>query len=328
LTVISYAGKDTLSCNRDPVPIGANPKPGLKYSWSPAAGLSDPNIANPRAGPTSTTTYILTTSSAGGGCPDTDTVVVRASIVDTSIRVVGKLAYCITTNDSAVLYVNPTTSIQWLRDGLIVPGQNQIRLRANQSGTYQALLTNADGCAALTEEKIVLIETPKPGIRYPIAYAVVNYPQQLKARDFGVDIEWSPPTFLNNSSLIMPTFNGTIDKEYTIAIETVGGCLTVDTQLVKVFKEVKFHVPTGFTPNQDGLNDFIKPIPVGMKEVKYFRIYNRWGQLVFDLKQDERGWDGKIGGKLQSTQVYVWMAEGLGINDKLYKQKGTVVLIR
>jgi len=328
LTVISYAGPDVLSCNRDLMPIGAIPKPGLKYSWSPTTGLTDPNIANPRAGPAVTTTYILTTSSAGGGCPDTDTVVVRASIIDTSIRVVGKLAYCITSNDSAVLYVQPTTSIKWLMDGLIIPGQNQVRFRANQSGTYQALLSNSDGCVALTEEKTVLIESPKPGIRYPIAFAVVNYPQQLKARDFGVDVEWSPPTFLNNSSLATPLFNGTIDKEYTIAIETAGGCLTVDTQLVKVFKEVKFYVPTGFTPNQDGLNDYIRPIPVGMKEIKYFRIYNRWGQLVFDLKDDERGWNGMIGGKLQSTQAFVWMAEGLGINDKLYKEKGTCVLIR
>ena len=98
--------------------------------------------------------------------------------------------------------------------------------------------------------------------------------------------------------------------------------------MVKVFKEVKFYVPSAFTPNQDGLNDYIKPIPVGMKEVKYFRIYNRWGQLVFDLTEDPRGWNGKIGGKLQSTQTFVWMAEGLGINDKLYKQKGTLVLIR
>ena len=328
LTVRANAGNDALSCNRELMPLGANPKPGLKYSWSPSAGLTDPNIANPRAGPAVTTTYILTTSSAGGGCPDTDTVVVTASLIDTSIRVVGKLAYCITSGDSAVLFVQPTNSIQWIKDGLPISGQNTIRYRANQSGTYQALLRNNDGCEALTSEKIVTIEAPRPGIRYPIAYAVSNYPQQLKARDFGVDVEWSPPTFLNSSSLVTPTFNGTVDKEYIIAIETAAGCLTVDTQLVKVFKEVKFYVPSGFTPNQDGLNDYIKPISVGMKEVKYFRIYNRWGQLVFDIKEDPRGWNGMIGGRLQSTQVYVWMAEGIGINNIVYKQKGTCTLIR
>ena len=150
----------------------------------------------------------------------------------------------------------------------------------------------------------------------------------MKARQIGVDVVWNPPTFLSSTESWVPTFNGTTDKEYTIRIETAAGCVTVDTQLVKVFKEVKIYVPTGFTPNQDGLNDYLKPIPVGIKEFKYFRVYNRWGQLVFDIKDNPLGWDGKIKGKPQSTQVVVWMAEGIGINNVLYKQKGTATLIR
>ena len=329
LTVISNAGKDTLSCNGNPVPIGTIPKPGLVYSWSPPIGLSNPNIANPRAGPNLTTTYILTTSSAGGGCADTDTVVVKASIIDTTLTVLGELAYCITSGDSTVFFVKPTDSIQWLRDNFPINNQHQVRYRANQSGTYRAILYNNVGCVALTEEKTVSIEVPRPGIRYPTEYAVVNYPHQLKARDFGVGVEWNPATFLSSTSSMVPTFNGTTDKLYTIQIETAAGCVTVDTQLVKVFKEVKFYVPTGFTPNQDGLNDYLKPIPVGMKEFRYFRVYNRWGQLVFDMKNnDSKGWDGMIDGKPQSSQVVVWMAEGVGINNVVYKQKGTCTLIR
>jgi gliding motility-associated-like protein len=158
--------------------------------------------------------------------------------------------------------------------------------------------------------------------------SVHHYPQQLKARTIGVDVEWSPPTFLSSTSSWVPNFTGNVDKEYTITIETAGGCVTVDTQLVKVFKEVKFYVPTGFTPNLDGLNDYLKPIPVGIKEFKYFRVYNRWGQLVFDGKDGEDGWDGMLKGKPQSTQTVVWMAEGIGIDNRVYKQKGTCVLIR
>ena len=328
LTVFSYAGRDTLSCNRTPVQIGANSKPGLKYSWDPPTGLSDPNIANPRAGPAVRTAYVLTTSSAGGGCATRDTVVVDASVIDTTLSVVGKLSYCITSGDSAVFFVNPQDSIQWLKDNFPITGQNSIRYRAAQSGNYRAFLVNEKGCSAFTEEKTVNIEIPIPGITYPIAYAVVNYPQQLNARPIGIDAEWSPPSFLTSSSGFSPMFNGTTEQLYTIVIETAAGCKTVDTQLVKVFKEVKIYVPTGFTPNQDGLNDFIKPIPVGIKEFKYFRIYNRWGQLVFDLKSDPRGWNGMIGGKMQSTQTFVWMAEGIGINNVIYRQKGTCVLIR
>ena len=328
LTVFAYAGKDTLSCNQNPVPLGANPKPGLIYSWSPAVGLSDAFIANPRAGPPVKTTYVLTTSSAGGGCATTDTVVVDASIIDSTIGVIGKLSYCITSGDSALLYVEPATSIQWLKDNFPINGQNGVFYRVTQSGNYRAIVSNNRGCTALTEEKTVVIEVPKPGITYPIEYAVVNYPHQLKARDFGIGVEWAPPTFLSSTSSLVPTFNGTTDKLYTITIESAAGCTTVDTQLVKVFKEVKFYVPSGFTPNQDGLNDYLKPISVGIKDFKYFRVYNRWGQLVFDLKDDPKGWNGMINGKLQSTQVVVWMAEGIGINDVTYKQKGTCVLIR
>lgn len=328
LTVRSFAGRDTLSCNRNPVPIGAIPKPGLIYSWSPAAGLSDPYIANPRAGPLVKTTYVLTTSSAGGGCATTDTVVVDASLIDTTIGVIGKLSYCITSGDSALLFVQPTNNIQWLKDNFPINGQNGVRYRVTQSGNYRAILSNDRGCTALTEEKTVVIETPRPGITYPIAYAVVNYPQQLNARTFGIAVEWAPPTFLSSTSSFVPFFNGTTDKLYTIAIESSAGCVTVDTQLVKVFNEVNFYVPSGFTPNQDGLNDYLKPIPVGIKDLKYFRVYNRWGQLVFDLKDDPKGWNGMIKGKPQSTQVVVWMAEGMGINDVVYKQRGTCVLIR
>ena len=328
LTVFAYAGKDTLSCNQNPVPLGANPKPGLIYSWSPTVGLSDPYIANPRAGPPVKTTYVLTTSSAGGGCATTDTVVVDASLVDSTIGVIGKLSYCITSGDSALLFVQPATSIQWLKDNFPINGQNGVFYKVTQSGNYRAIVSNNRGCTALTEEKTVVIEIPKPGITYPIEYAVVNYPHQLKARDFGIGVEWAPPTFLSSTSSLVPTFNGTTDKLYTITIESAAGCVTIDTQLVKVFKEVKFYVPSGFTPNQDGLNDYLKPISVGIKDFKYFRVYNRWGQLVFDLKDDPKGWNGMINGKLQSTQVVVWMAEGIGINDVTYKQKGTCVLIR
>jgi gliding motility-associated-like protein len=123
-------------------------------------------------------------------------------------------------------------------------------------------------------------------------------------------------------------YTGTTDLQYTIAIKTSAGCVTVDTVLVKPLKEVKIYVPTAFSPNKDGLNDYLKPVPAGIKELKYFRIYNRWGQLVFDLRTNEIGWDGNIKGVAQGTGVYVWMAEGVGVDNNIYRGKGTVLLLR
>ena len=90
LTLKGKAGDDVLSCNLTPVQLGENPRLGVKYSWSPAAGLSNPNIANPRAGSNITTSYILNVRNSGGGCANSDTVVVTASIIDSSLLFIGE----------------------------------------------------------------------------------------------------------------------------------------------------------------------------------------------------------------------------------------------
>jgi gliding motility-associated-like protein len=271
---------------------------------------------------------VLTARSQGGGCANTDTVVVKASIIDTTIRLTGSDTFCVTSQESAVLSVAPTDRIQWYWGSSLIPGATQPDYRVTQSGTYQALLSNNEGCRASTEIKNILIEVPIPGIRYPLQYALADYPFQLRARKVGVLAEWDPVVFLNSPVIYEPVFNGSRDILYTIALKTAGGCITVDTQEIKIVKEVRILVPSAFTPNNDGLNDYLKPTPMGIKELKYFRIYNRWGQLVFDLQTNARGWDGNIGGRQQDTQVFVWVAEGIGVDDRRYRQKGTTALIR
>jgi gliding motility-associated-like protein len=328
LTVNANAGKDTLSCNQNPVPIGTNPIPGLVYSWSPATGLSNPNIANPRAGPNIKTNYTLTVSSFGGGCVDFDQVVVDASVIDTTLTLLGKAAYCKGTGDSAVLILQPTKSIQWFKDNAAISGATGTKYSVTQSGSYRALMVNDRGCSISTSKKEILVEIPRPGIRYPDVNAVIDYPVKLQARDFGISTLWNPAIYLDNPVGLTPEFNGPVEKLYTITIKTSGGCTTIDTQQVKVFKEVKIYVPSAFTPNNDGLNDYLKPIAAGIKDLRYFRVYNRWGQLIFDYRQNSRGWDGTIGGIAQQSQAVVWIAEGIGYNNIIYRQKGTCTLIR
>jgi gliding motility-associated-like protein len=98
---------------------------------------------------------------------------------------------------------------------------------------------------------------------------------------------------------------------------------------VRVFQTApSVFVPTGFTPNADGLNDVIKPILVGIKKLNYFRIFNRWGQLVYETQQEGQGWDGRINGQLQGTHVFVWTVSAIDYLDQPYFSKGTLTLIR
>ena len=328
LRVKANAGNDVLVCNRVGMQIGERPKPGLVYTWSPSAGLNSTLSANPLANPLTPTQYLVQTSSSGGGCRSADTVMVNTSDINNELTVIGKLSFCITDNDSAVLTVNPTDSIRWIRNNVFIAGANKPTFRALSSGNYAAFLKNKDGCSITTKTEKVIIEQPIPAIRYPIQYAVLNYPLPIKARAIGQSFTWYPEVGLNNNSMISPNFIGVKEQLYTIKIKSIGGCVTVDTQLVKVIKEVEVLVPTAFTPNNDGRNDWLRPILIGMKETKYFRIFNRLGQIVFESRTVLPGWNGTHNGLPLGMQTLVWVYEGTGADNKPYLKKGTAVLIR
>jgi gliding motility-associated-like protein len=328
LTVTANAGRDTLSCNMTPVPIGIKPTPSLHYTWSPVTGLSRPDIANPMAFPGKTTAYVVTTANGGGGCRVTDTVVVRASVIDDSLRLFGKASYCFGNNDSAILSVNPTTSIQWFKNNVAINRATQTAFRVASSGTYYASLKNDIGCSINTKKQPVIIDIAKLATNYSVEYALSNSPLTLQARQISEHVLWKPYTYLNTAASFTPTFKGSQEQLYTIELLTNTGCLTVDTQLVKIIKNVEIYVPTAFTPNKDGKNDYLRPILIGLRDLHFFRIYNRWGQLLFDTKQPLPGWDGIFKGVEQTTQTVVWMVKGIGIDGREYSQKGTTVLLR
>jgi gliding motility-associated-like protein len=90
----------------------------------------------------------------------------------------------------------------------------------------------------------------------------------------------------------------------------------------------KVFVPSAFTPNGDGRNDQLRPIAVGITHIDYFRVYNRWGELVFSTTTNGKGWDGTVNGKPQQTNTYAWIVQAIDYTGKTFFQKGTVTLIR
>ncbi len=95
-----------------------------------------------------------------------------------------------------------------------------------------------------------------------------------------------------------------------------------------MYKGPDIYVPSGFTPNNDGLNDVLRPVPVGIQDFKFFRVFNRWGQMVFSTQDPKRGWDGRINGTQQGTSTYAWVAEGIDYKGNLVIRKGVVTIIR
>ncbi|MFW1582045.1 T9SS type B sorting domain-containing protein, partial [Vibrio parahaemolyticus] len=104
---------------------------------------------------------------------------------------------------------------------------------------------------------------------------------------------------------------------YRVVGSNGGTCYGEDKILVRIFKKgPDIFVPSGFTPNGDGKNDILKPIPIGITSLSYFRIYNRWGELMFQTNERGKGWNGIFNGTAMPPGAYVYVAEGKDYTGK------------
>ena len=118
---------------------------------------------------------------------------------------------------------------------------------------------------------------------------------------------WMPATDLSCINCVIPVSSSTNNITYTVTIKDAIGCFT-STNTYKIIVEPKstVDVPTAFTPNGDGTNDIIYVDGWGIKKLNYFRIFNRWGQLLFESNDIKVGWDGVFKGVPQNMETYVY----------------------
>lgn len=147
--------------------------------------------------------------------------------------------------------------------------------------------------------------------------------------------QWNFGTFGNSSAkdpLPVQFPNTNIETSYLVklsATNTSLRCTDVATKTIKVLNNCFIAVPTAFTPNNDGLNDFLSPNNAIKADNLHFTVFNRWGQKVFETRDWTQKWNGKINGIVQASGVYVWMLEYThrDTGKKIF-QKGTTTLIR
>ncbi|HNR17471.1 MAG TPA: gliding motility-associated C-terminal domain-containing protein [Chitinophagaceae bacterium] len=302
---------------------------GLTFTyWSDAAATIP--YTTPAAAPTGT--YYIK-AELPGGCPAIKAVVVPA--LPTPVADAG--------NDVTICFGQNTqlngaggVSYSWspvtYLDNPNIANPEVINPR---SGTfvYHLTVTDANGCRSLIDEQVTVTVTLPPGISITTDTIItVNQPLQLNAIDANgsgfVSYLWTPSAGLNDPFIPNPV--AILDKDiiYTITATTASDCKGTATVRVKVYTGPEIYVPTAFTPGNDGLNDILKAIPVGMKEFHYFNIYNRWGQQVFTTSDPRQGWDGKIQGVLQASATFVWMIEAVDFRGNTIRRKGIVTLIR
>jgi len=278
------------------------------------------------ANSTGTYTVISTINNCSSDISNTIQISLHAIPPNPTITPNGPITICENTN--AILTSSALNGNQWYNNGSPISGENSQTITVSDSGTYKVSISDTCGIYSSTDVVVSITSSPA-NIRYPSLNVQIgtNYP--LVARNFGSSYLWAPSDGLssdNSDSTTTSNFSHT--QDYIIQIKTASGCSTYDSLLVNAFVIKGILVPTAFSPNGDGLNDVLKPTLINIYQLNYFRIYNKWGQLVFQTSNPANGWDGTYKGATQAIGNYIWMAQGIDIDGKIVTNSGQVLIVR
>lgn len=206
---------------------------------------------------------------------------------------------------------------------------------ATSTNTVQLVVSNGV-CRDTVTQQIVLDNEVIAGFDMPADICpedVLSLPNTSKGQ---IDIWQWDFSSLGSSNLKDPAplhfIQDNRERVYMIRLtvtNTLLGCSDAVTKRLRVLNNCFIAVPTGFTPNGDGLNDYLYPNNALKADKMRFSIYNRWGQLMFSTSSWLEKWDGRVNGIPQPSGVYVWYLQYTHRDTgKEVFQKGTSTLIR
>jgi gliding motility-associated-like protein len=321
-------GIDTGMCHTDTI-IMKTKSDALSYLWSPAAGLSSTTIKYPKVFPGITTTYYVKANL--GLCPAYDTITIQvapypqADAGNGSTICYGEKVQLNASYVGTGFSWSPTNTLQ---------NPNSLSPFAGPMQTTSYIFTafSTGICPKPKSDTALVIVRPQvKAFAGNDTSVIALQPLQLSATG-GLHYSWSPVIGLNNNAIADPIaiLSPNIDSiVYRVRVSDSAGCYADDDIKVIVFKTgPEIFIPSAFTPNHDGKNEIARPVLVGMQTLNYFRVYNRWGQMVYSTSEIGKGWDGRFGGKDQPSGTYVYAAQAVDYTGKVAFRKGTIVLIR
>jgi gliding motility-associated-like protein len=222
--------------------------------------------------------------------------------------------YTWTFGDNTNPVTDPSPSHQYTN-----PGNYQIKLQYNAS---PACLSRSIS-KPFFNQPINLVVTPNQEINE-------GETLQLSATGNANVFRWSPPWQLSDTSVSNPLATPYEDIIYIVKASNTSGCKTVDSVRITVKPIREIFIPDAFTPNGDGVNDYLKPVYSRQLTRPVFQVFNRWGQLVFASVNGDvgKGWDGRLKNGEPVPGVYVWQFTALNKQGVAIKRRGTVILIR
>lgn len=326
-----YAGSDKILCLGTPVQL--NVSGGISYAWQPAASLSCTNCSNPMANPVDNAQYVVTGFNVFG-CSRTDTVLVR---VRKPFQLIHSTTDTLCMGESSQLSASGADFYTWTPASTLNNSTigNPV---ANPSATtvYRVIGRDSSNCFRDTADITIKV--------YPIPVVDAGIDQTVSAGSpvtlnptVSSDVTkflWTPAINISCTNCKDPVVNPGRDTKYYLEVKNEGGCKSTD--LVTVFvtcSNGNLFIPNTFSPNGNGMNEYFYPRGRGISKIKSFRVFNRWGEVVFERtnispNDASAGWDGTHKGRKLTADVFIYTCDVVCENNTVLTYKGDVTLLR
>ena len=193
---------------------------------------------------------------------------------------------------------------------------------------YKVNVTDENECIN-TDSVRVTVQQP-PYVVMQDSTIIIGESIFYNLEDNGIkSYQWFPDLEISDASVANPLILPTESRTYNVALTDTADCFTETFSFnINVEKKYSVDVPTAFTPNGDNLNDLIMVKGWGIKELKHFRIFDRYGALVYETNDIEMGWDGKYKGVEQESGIYNYIVSVLSYDGNVREIKGAFELIK
>ncbi len=324
---IVHFGGNRFVCRFDTLHLHSTVEPSwythYQYRWRPANFIDDSTATSVlfTAGD-STKQMLFVTTPAGCKGADSAMIMVHPANFGTISK---DTSIC--PRDSIQLFAWGGVSYLWKPSMYLSDSTSAAPwLKAITSQRYTVLATNKYGCLDTLNVNV----TVWPAATILLPDSVLLYPgetYQISPQTNCTYFTWFPPIGLSDQYSSNPISTPEMSTKYTVDASTAWGCTVKDSISLIMNTESLISVPNAFTPGS-GPNGKLRIIKHGMVALNYFRIYNRWGNMVYETTNIEEGWDGNYKGAPQPFGVYVYQIEAVTSIGTTINKHGNITLIR
>jgi len=327
-------GADRTICKGEETELTTQQEGATEFAWTPVTGLNFADVLSPIATPDVTTEYIISVSN-GFGCADKDSVIINViDRVQTTIS--DNLRMCL--GDSVTLEARidmagiEGAQVIWLpQNAFDDPTQLEQVVSPGAPANYMLV---AFGGACVPDTQFVRVHVDSlPAVDAGPDQVVMAGTEVTFSAVSNYNISsyyWSPSSEVSCYDCPSITHVANESGTFYVSVVDVNGCPAMDSVNVRVIKSCAgdIWVPNAFTPNGDEVNDEFRVRSSGMINLIHFRVFDRWGNQVFETENINEGWNGKYKDELVNPNVYVWYVRASCPNGEVVDLKGNVTAIR